>query len=141
MIACRRDDPVPPSDQVNTGDPTPTTLQLPDGVEAVVGAPIIPAENPLTVEGIALGRKLFYENMLSDNESMSCGTCHKQQHGFADANAFSGGTDGSMGTRNAMALVNLAWSGPLFWDGRSATLEAQAHDPVTNPIETVFSPK
>jgi cytochrome c peroxidase len=135
MIACRRDEPVPPLDGDATSTPTPAMLQLPAGVEAEVGMPVMPADNPLTVEGIALGRKLYYEKALSDDLSMSCATCHEQQHGFADPNAFSAGTDGSLGTRNAMSLVNLAWSGPLFWDGRSADLEAQAHDPVTNPIE------
>ena len=84
---------------------------------------------------IAFGRALFYDKALSDAQTLSCASCHLQSHGFSDPNTFSTGTSGAQGQRNAMALINLAWSGPLFWDGRAANLEAQVHDPVTNPIE------
>ena len=119
---------------VGTG-PTPVELQLPAGALAAVGAPLLPANNPLTAEGIALGRLLFYEKALSNDLSMNCGSCHAQANAFADPRAFSVGTDGSVGTRNSMSLVNLAWSTKLFWDGRVEGLEAQAHDPVINPVE------
>jgi cytochrome c peroxidase len=89
----------------------------------------------MTVEGIALGRKLFYENMLSSNFTMSCASCHKQENAFSDPRRFSIGTDGSLGTRNSMTIFNHAWSSHFFWDGRRQSLEGQAHDPVTNPIE------
>lgn len=115
--------------------PTPYLLQYPAFVDSqhvmVVDAP----DNALTVEGVALGRKLFYETMLSNNMSMSCNTCHKQENAFADPRQFSLGTDHASGNRNAMALINLAWSKQFFWDGRRSSLEGQAHDPVTNPKE------
>lgn len=87
------------------------------------------------MEGIALGRRLFHDVLLSDDLSQSCASCHKQANGFSDPEQFSTGTNGASGTRNAMAIINLGWDDRFFWDGRRYTLEEQAHDPVTNPIE------
>lgn len=133
FASCKRDAVVPPGSDA-TG-PTPTELSVPAGVITQIGAPIVPGDNPFTLEGIALGRKLFYEKALSNDLTLSCGSCHVQANAFADPRAFSVGTDGSEGTRNAMSLVNLAWGDRMFWDGRVQGLEAQAHDPVTNPVE------
>jgi cytochrome c peroxidase len=132
-IGCRKDDPAPEDE--SGGGPTPMTVALPSWVIDSIGPMPIPADNPQTMEGVALGRKLFYDKALSDDYSMNCGSCHKQANGFSDPLAFSVGTDGSVGTRNAMADIDLAWSGNLFWDGRRHSLEGQAHDPVANPIE------
>jgi len=97
----------------------------------------IPADNPMTVEGVALGRKLFYDGLLSKDGRMSCATCHLQEHGFAEPRQTSQGVfPDAIGPRNAMALINLGWVRTgLFWDGRSATLEEQALDPIRNPLE------
>lgn len=95
----------------------------------------IPADNPLTVEGIELGRYLFWEKKLSGDNTQSCGSCHFPEHGFSDPAQFSVGITGAVGNRQAMALVNLGWAYNYFWDGRSATLEDQVKEPVTNPIE------
>jgi len=95
----------------------------------------IPADNPLTVEGIALGRYLFWEKKLSGDNTQSCGSCHVQANGFSDPNQFSQGITGELGTRQAMALVNLGWAYNYFWDGRAQTLEDQVQQPVMNPIE------
>ena len=111
--------------------PIPYHVALPAWVDKMP----IPADNPLTVEGIALGRKLFYEKRLSGNNSLSCAGCHSQAHGFSDSSRYSVGIDGLRGNRQAMSVFNLAWDNAFFWDGRSATLEKQAHDPVVNPIE------
>ena len=116
-------------------NPTPFNLEIPSFATNYLGNPVIPENNPLTAEGIRLGRKLFYEKLLSDDESMSCASCHLQVNSFGDPNPFSQGTNGAFGDRNAMNLINLAWSPSLFWDGRSPNLESQAHDPVTNPVE------
>ena len=116
-------------------NPTAATIEVPSYVKTYVGEMIHPADNPLTEEGIALGRKLFYEKMLSDNMSISCASCHKQENAFDDPRPFSEGTHGAFGDRNAMAIVNAGWDKHFFWDGRRNTLEGQAHDPVTNPIE------
>lgn len=115
--------------------PTALQVKVPSYAKTYVGDMQHPADNPLTVEGVALGRKLFYEKMLSNNNSISCASCHKQAFNFDDPLPFSKGTNGSLGHRNAMAIVNLGYEKHFFWDGRRNSLEGQAHDPVTNPIE------
>jgi cytochrome c peroxidase len=91
--------------------------------------------NPITKEGVFLGRMLFYEKRLSGNNKMSCGTCHQQAKAFTDGKAFSRGIDGKEGRRSAMSLVNLLWVRNLFWDGRAATLEEQAAVPIQDTLE------
>ncbi len=112
---------------------TPYELKIPKGLPPME----IPADNPMTVEGVALGRKLFYDGLLSVDGRMSCATCHLQEHGFAEPRQTSQGVFiDAIGPRNAMALINLGWVRTgLFWDGRSATLEEQALDPIRNPLE------
>ena len=98
--------------------PTLLTIEVPAHVAtSIVGEMPIPADNPTTVEGVALGRKLFYENMLSGDNTMSCATCHIQGDGFADKRQFSEGIKGDFGDRQAMAVINLGWSDLFFWDG------------------------
>ena len=101
------------------------------------GFPILPevVDNPLTEAGIALGRRLFHEPLLSANGQQSCASCHLQRNSFSDPERTSLGITGKRGSRQAMALVNLAWAPSFFWDGRSISLEAQALEPVINPIE------
>jgi UDP-N-acetylmuramate dehydrogenase len=130
--ACRKD---PPIEEVAEGTPTPFQFTLPVGLDTLLIPQMVPADNPTTLEGIALGRRLFYERALSDDSTQSCATCHVQAHGFSDPLPFSVGTNGAMGTRNAMAVINLAWDDRFFWDGRTYGLEGQAHDPVVNPLE------
>lgn len=95
----------------------------------------IPADNPLTHEGIQLGRKLFYEEKLSANNRVSCATCHQQKLAFTDGKKFSTGIDGVPTKRNSMSLANLLWVRNFFWDGRAIGLEAQAVFPMTDPHE------
>jgi cytochrome c peroxidase len=95
----------------------------------------IPDNNPLTIEGVELGRKLFYDPILSSDSTQSCSSCHQQEHAFADPKQFSIGVDGFPGHRNASAIVNAGWLPTAFWDGRSPSLEDQAEGPVSNPIE------
>ena len=111
--------------------PTPYSLIKPTHFPNMV----IPDDNPLTKEGVELGRFLFYEKRLSGDNTMSCATCHMPQNGFSDANQFSVGIDGIAGTRQSMALVNLGWENFFFWDGRASSLEEQILEPVPNPIE------
>ncbi|MBM3185790.1 MAG: cytochrome-c peroxidase [Bacteroidetes bacterium] len=111
--------------------PTPYNLIKPSHFPNM----IIPNDNPLTEEGVALGRFLFYEKRLSGDNTMSCATCHMPQNGFSDQNQFSVGIDGIAGTRQSMALVNLGWENFFFWDGRASSLEEQILEPVPNPIE------
>jgi cytochrome c peroxidase len=92
-------------------------------------------DNPLTNEGVALGRMLFYEKRLSANNTISCGNCHQQRLAFTDGRRFSAGFDGTPTRRNSMSLANLLWVRHFFWDGRAASLEAQAMIPLTDPHE------
>lgn len=133
IYACKKDPETTPVAEVY--NPTAIAVTVPAWVKNYVGEMKHPSDNPLTAEGVYLGRKLFYEKMLSNDMTMSCATCHKQENGFDDPRPFSQGTNGTFGDRNAMAIINLAWDKSFFWDGRRATLEGQAHDPVTNPIE------
>ncbi|MBK0404904.1 cytochrome-c peroxidase [Adhaeribacter sp. BT258] len=114
--------------------PGTTALEL--NAPKSFGKPVIPADNPTTVEGVQLGRMLFYEKKLSGDNSMSCGTCHQQKHAFTDgSNAVSLGIDGKPGTRNSMSLVNMAWSTSYTWDGGAKTLEQQARIPIESQVE------
>jgi cytochrome c peroxidase len=127
---CCDEDAIPPD------VPNPTTTPYVANLPSWLGSEIpSPKDNPMTVEGVALGKRLFYDTRLSDDNTMSCATCHVQKDGFSDARVFSVGINGKVGTRQAMPIFNLAWNESFFWDGRSPTLEAQAHDPVVNPIE------
>jgi len=92
-------------------------------------------DNPLTIEGVALGRKLFYEKRLSANNTLSCATCHQQARAFTDGRKFSLGVDGTPTRRNSMTLANILWVQNFFWDGRATSLEAQALTPLTDPHE------
>ncbi|MGB1000131.1 MAG: cytochrome-c peroxidase [Flavobacteriales bacterium] len=93
-------------------------------------------ENQLTIEGVALGKALFYEKKLSGDNTMSCNTCHQQEQAFATTNAVEIGIDGLAGTRSSMPLFNLLWNKEhFFWDGRAQTLGEQTQLPVEDPIE------
>ena len=95
----------------------------------------IPADNPPTVETIALGRKLFYDPRLSKDNSLSCASCHNPNIGFTDGRAIAQGVGGVIGIRNAPTLLNAAYSPLQFWDGRASSLEAQSAFPIANPVE------
>lgn len=118
-------------------EPTPVTLEIPEVFKDRILPPIVPIDNPQTKEGIALGKKLFYDPLLSGDGSQSCVSCHHQRFGFGESKKFSIGIDGITGTRNSMPLFNMAWNYEenFFWDGRVKTIEGQAKEPVINPIE------
>jgi cytochrome c peroxidase len=95
----------------------------------------MPAGNPLTEEGVRLGRMLFYEKKLSKDGTISCASCHQQEKGFSDGLRVSPGVGSTQGTMNAMALANLHWQTRFFWNGRAVTLEEQALIPIEDPVE------
>ncbi|PTQ96906.1 cytochrome c peroxidase [Mucilaginibacter yixingensis] len=94
-----------------------------------------PDDNPTTKQGVFLGRLLFYEPLLSADNSVSCSSCHKQELAFTDGVAFSRGVHGARAARNSMSLANLLWARKFFWDGRASSLEEQASFPLVNPVE------
>jgi cytochrome c peroxidase len=113
-------------------NPIPVTLPNPEPLPKMD----IPADNPLTEEGVSLGRFLFYDPILSGNEKMACADCHLPKGSFTDNLAVSKGIDGIAGRRSSMALINAGYyTKGLFWDGRSQTLEEQALLPVEDVLE------
>lgn len=94
------------------------------------------SKNPLTEEGFQLGRQLFYDPILSRDNTISCASCHLQATGFTHVDhELSHGIDGKIGTRNSMTLMNLAWSKSFMWDGGVNHLDVQPLNPITSPIE------
>ncbi|WP_205529356.1 cytochrome-c peroxidase [Taibaiella koreensis] len=94
------------------------------------------SNNPLTKEGFKLGRKLFFDPILSRDNSISCGTCHQPFAAFSQLDhAVSHGVDDRVGTRNSPALFNLNWHSSFFWDGGVNHIEMQPFAPITNPLE------
>ncbi|HUO14406.1 MAG TPA: cytochrome c peroxidase [Verrucomicrobiae bacterium] len=110
---------------------TPIQIKSPLGLPPVP----IPADNPPTVETIALGRRLYYDPILSIDNTVSCATCHDPRYGFADPKPVSEGVGKKTGTRNSPTVINSAYYKVQFWDGRAASLEQQAEGPVQNPVE------
>ncbi|MEL7531173.1 MAG: cytochrome c peroxidase [Bacteroidota bacterium] len=116
--------------------PTPYELKIPDSFPD----PLIPADNPMTVEKVDLGKKLFYDPRLSADGTVSCASCHFPDRGFADTVVLSKGVDGQLGGRNAMALTNIAYAQSLFWDGGVDNLEDQALHPIIDEVEMAADP-
>ncbi len=112
-------------------------LPVPPGVLP----PEVPADNPPTAAKAELGQKLYFDTRLSTDGSVACASCHDPKHAFADprGKATSAGVGGAAGTRNAPTVLNAAFLASQFWDGREPTLEAQAVQPLINPIEHGFA--
>jgi cytochrome c peroxidase len=126
--------------QVAAADPRP--LYLPEKftpyqfqISATFPIPDLPRDNPLMVERVELGKKLFFDKRLSINDRQSCADCHSPEKAFTDGRRTSRGTEGQLGERNAMPLFNLAWKNEFFWDGRADSLRQQVLQPMQNPLE------
>jgi cytochrome c peroxidase len=92
--------------------------------------------NTVTKEGFELGRKLFYETLLSADNSVSCGSCHIQTAAFTHhGHTVSHGIFDRLGTRNSPPIMNLAWNSSFMWDGGIADLDLQSVAPITNHLE------
>jgi len=124
-----------PADRLGASgiDSTAYQLQFPLGLSA--DSAYIPPENPLTLEKVKLGKRLYFEKRLSLDETISCASCHMPEKGFSDDESLSTGVGGKRGTRHAPTIINRLFSGAQFWDGRAASLEVQAMMPVQNPLE------
>ncbi len=126
--SCKDDDPSAPD---VTFDGTPYVLNY-----GAFPPPNINADNTLTVQGVKLGRMLFYEKKLSKDGSQACASCHRQEHAFTDTATFSIGVEGLKGGRQAMAIFNMAWhENEFFWDGRAHLLRDQSLMPIQDPLE------
>lgn len=109
----------------------PSPLEVPFGFPPVP----VPSHNPITAEKVALGEKLFFDPILSRDESIACSSCHLPDLAFADPRSVSLGVDARAGLRNSPTLVNIAYQNLFFWDGGALTLENQILGPLQDPNE------
>lgn len=101
-----------------------------------------PEDNPITEAKIQLGRKLFFDPILSNSNTMNCAVCHDPQKGFSDCLPKSIGDNGRVGSRRSPTISGLAWNSNVYWDGRASSLEEQVlsvksmnQDITTWPVE------
>jgi cytochrome c peroxidase len=133
LVACP-----PPADDGDPDDVVDFPIPLPPGFPA----PRVPADNPLTVEKIELGRHLFFDVRLSGNGTQSCASCHEPARAFTDAKATPVGSTGDAIPRNSMMLANVAWFSTYTWaNPLLGTLEQQALVPMfaDHPVELGMS--
>lgn len=133
MASCVRDNKDKGIDLTDIAyDPQPYVVDYPEYFPDLSD----PVDNPLTYDGVQLGRHLFYDPIISVDSSMTCVSCHDPKKAFTDGLAVSPGVDGSLGKRSAMSLVNVGFvRKDFFWDGRSPSLEHQAVLPIEDPLE------
>src|ERR1044071_7773448 len=110
-------------------------IALPVGISRDLWRRRIPADNPMTPDKVALGRSLYFDKRLSVDGTVSCATCHDPANAFSDHNVVGTGVSNRVGTRNTPTILNAMFSERLFWDGRAGSLEEQAKQPMTNPLE------
>jgi cytochrome c peroxidase len=132
--SCNKD-PKNPDPEPGTGSGKPTPLQwtkpsyFPEPVYDL-------SKNPLTVEGVELGRFLFYDGILSRTDKIGCGTCHQQTAAFTHhGHDLSHGVDDLLGTRNAPSVQNMAWNTSFFWDGGVHNMDMVPPVPIQNEVE------
>lgn len=126
FISCRKD-----KEEVTLYDDTPYKLEY-----GALPTPTIPSDNQLTIQGVKLGRMLFYDKQLSGDGTLACAGCHVQSNGFSDTAQFSTGILGFKGGRQAMASFNMLWNNnEFFWDGRAHLLRDQAILPIQDSLE------
>src|SRR5690606_19083460 len=106
-------------------NPTPYVFPVINGLPPME----VPTDNPVTVQGVRLGRFLFYDKMLSIDNTVACGSCHQQDKAFTDGQTTGVGVDGTLGTRNSMSLINVGYNwkqnsnNNFNWDGKFRNLE------------------
>ncbi|MSR31006.1 MAG: cytochrome C peroxidase [Gemmataceae bacterium] len=107
-------------------------IKLPMGITQ---NPPIPLENAPTVAKWKLGKKIYFDPILSSDGTVSCSSCHHPAKGFTDQSRFSTGIKGNVGGMNAPTVYNSAFNLSHFWDGRAISLEDQSQGPPQNPLE------
>jgi cytochrome c peroxidase len=126
---------------LGAGDPSPLPkdslpVKLPlEEIPLGLDSRRLPEDNRLSAARVQLGRKLFFDPLLSADNSVACATCHRPDHGFTSAEARPRGIGGQATVRRPPSLLNRAYGTSFFWDGRAATLEEQALQPLENPAE------
>ena len=99
-----------------------------------------PKNNPITKEKIALGKKLFFDPILSRANNISCMSCHDPVKGWSDSDVVAIGDQGRKGPRNSPTILNSAYQYIYFWDGRAKSLEEQALGPIESHVEMNLDP-
>src|SRR5262249_10235960 len=115
-------------------DTLPARISL-DAIPLGLPARNVPEDNPITDARVALGRKLFFDPILSADNTVACATCHRPDRGFSSGDAKPRGIRGQALKRKAPTLFNRAYGTAFFWDARETTLEAQALKPIEDPAE------
>lgn len=127
---CKKDEP-----SKSTPENPYDLLEIP----AHFARPVIPEDNIPTRDRIALGKKLFFDPILSRDMKISCASCHHPDKSFSDGLAKSDGIEGRKAARNSMHLANIAYSPSMFWDGGIPSLERQVLGPIENVNEMDFT--
>jgi cytochrome c peroxidase len=132
VVGCGSSSEPPPT----SAPPPPTSSAIPEpaAARALGGLSALEPAHFDTAQA-TLGRRLFFDARLSGDGTISCATCHSLDHGGAEDRRVSTGIRGQQGPINAPTVLNAANNFVQFWDGRAATLEAQAAGPVANPLE------
>ncbi|MBI3651633.1 MAG: cytochrome-c peroxidase [Acidobacteria bacterium] len=115
--------------------PKAFVMTLPKGLPADLYKELIPKDNPMTAEKIALGEKLFFDKRLSVDNTVSCSTCHDPATAMADSNMVGIGIENKKGARNSPSVFNAMFNEAQFWDGRAPSLEEQSKLPIINSLE------
>jgi cytochrome c peroxidase len=123
-----------PADTPVPKDTLPPTLAL-DKIPLGLEARQVPKDNPLTEARVQLGRKLFFDPILSADKTVACATCHRPDRAFSSGDTKPHGIGGQALKRKAPTLFNRAYGSAFFWDGRETTLESQALRPIEDPTE------
>ena len=106
--------------------------RVPGGFDKI---PAAPKDNPTTVDKAKLGRKLFFDPILSNDGTVSCASCHQPDHGFASPDPVAIGIGGAKGERNAPSILNSVFGSQYSWDGRDKSLEQQVLGPLESESE------
>lgn len=109
---------------------------IPLGLDAYMP---IPEDNPLTLDKVSLGRRLFSDTILSRNRHFACVTCHDPGRAFTDGRPIAVGIFGRTGTRHVPTLVNRGYGRAFFWDGRSPRLDTQVLQPIRDRKENGYA--
>lgn len=149
LVACSKADNAPATQTVYAAIATAFGTQIDPNNLANYAAQVKPAyivkdntgNNPITNAKATLGRVLFYDKKLSIDNTISCGSCHKQAFAFSDTALISAGVAGGLTDRHSMRLVNERFGveTKFFWDERAASLESQTTQPIADHKEMGFS--
>jgi parallel beta-helix repeat protein len=125
----------PVVDVATSGAGSSSVVPAYSGLQREFPATNAPADSTSSAEAVELGHLLFFDPILSENDDVSCASCHHPDLGFSDGRPTAVGASGRPVARNAPGLWNVAFAQTLFWDGREPSLEDQATFPLTHPDE------